>query len=74
MAKTKCKTVQKTEIVRTTEMYTKDLLGILNLDDTHQKVSIHVSVPGGGDWSNTDLDLEEYPLIITIVTTDVEEW
>ena len=26
---------------------------------------IYVAVPGGGDWSNTDLDINEHPVIIT---------
>ena len=26
------------------------------------EITITVYVPGGGDWSNTDLDVEEHPL------------
>jgi hypothetical protein len=33
--------------------------------------SVVVSVPGGGDWSNTDLDLNDHP--VTISWTVVED-
>lgn len=29
-----------------------------------EDASIAVWVPGGGDWSNTDLDLNEHPVVI----------
>ena len=32
---------------------------------------IFVRVPGGGDWSNTDLEIEDgRPLLATVVTTE----
>lgn len=33
--------------------------------------SFHVCIPGGGDWSNTDLDLKKHPVVI--VTEEVKE-
>lgn len=38
------------------------------------KVSVKFSVPGGGDWSNTDIEIsDENPITITIVKTDDTE-
>jgi hypothetical protein len=33
--------------------------------------SCHVNIPGGGDWSNTDLDLEDHPIVV--VTEETKE-
>lgn len=32
-----------------------------------------VRVPGGGDWSNTNLDLADHPLQVKVVTKEQEE-
>jgi hypothetical protein len=31
---------------------------------------IQITVPGGGDWSNSELDLNEHPVVITWTTRD----
>lgn len=47
----------------------KDLLRVLRAamvcdltENVTAKVTVHV--PGGGDWSNTDLDIDECPIIV----------
>lgn len=34
-------------------------------------VKVWVEVPGGGDWSNEDLDMAEYPVHVLVTTTVV---
>jgi hypothetical protein len=56
-------------IVKTTQMVTmclngKDLSKLLNLPDNATNIQIAVRVPGGGDWSNTDLDLMQENIIV----------
>lgn len=33
-------------------------------------VRLYVDVPGGGDWSNTDLDVEDHPVKFTVEWTE----
>lgn len=49
----------------------KDQLRRLLVDADAKSVSVelHVRVPGGGDWSNTDLDLHEYPVQCVVTWT-----
>lgn len=57
------------------ELRREDIIGLLR---THwaktrlglplipEKAKVYVSVPGGGDWSNTSLDLDaDIPLVVT---------
>jgi hypothetical protein len=57
-------------------------LGISKVDDIQSatksrrtNIDIFVRVPGGGDWSNTNLDIESHPLIVEIeeITSEQEE-
>lgn len=57
-------------------------LGISKPDDVQSAtksrrtiIDVFVRVPGGGDWSNTNLDIESHPLIVEIeeITSDQEE-
>lgn len=45
------------------EMISQELAA-QGLDRLPPDTYIYVQVPGGGDWSNTDLDLSEYPVEI----------
>jgi hypothetical protein len=37
-------------------------------------ISVQFDVPGGGDWSNTTLDVgEAYPLRVTVSNTEITE-
>ncbi len=69
----------KTSLVRTEDRYefTRDeVIGALRLagllptlapfDPTTEEVDAFVRVPGGGDWSNTNLDLTDHPLVVTV--------
>jgi hypothetical protein len=67
----------------TTRQHTMTVTGEELLDAINQEIKamgktslprdaeIIVNVPGGGDWSNTELDLREYPVIVK--WTEVEE-
>lgn len=46
---------------------TKELRILLGLRPEDQ---LWVSVPGGGDWSNTGLSLDEHTLMYSITTVD----
>jgi hypothetical protein len=43
--------------------------GWLPLSEASSVEHCHVRVPGGGDWSSTDLDLEDRPLIVVVKET-----
>jgi len=62
----------KTTIVETTtkhrlELTNVEIIEALRKDDycIPKDANVFVRVPGGGDWSNTDLDLTDQPLVIT---------
>lgn len=64
----------ETQIIRLTEYDIINLLiehGIILSDSPPQRnkdLKVHVEIPGGGDWSNTDLDIsKDHPIIVTVV-------
>lgn len=66
-------TVTTTE---TTYAFTRDdviealsAIGKLPLSDASHVQHCHVRVPGGGDYSNTNLDLEDCPVVIVVKET-----
>jgi len=47
-----------------------DTKGILSKNqEAPQSLKIFVDVPGGGDWSNTELCIQDAPLVIEITNT-----
>lgn len=42
----------------------KDIVKLLNLPANATNIQVIVRVPGGGDWSNTDLDLMRENMIV----------
>lgn len=62
----------KTETVTTYKLTEKDLLEML-IDtgkiDKRDSVKIYFQVPGGGDYSNMALDIDEHSPIILTVTS-----
>ena len=66
-------------ITRTVTEKTTTTEKVFSADDVRKALglpegaSLFVRVPGGGDWSNTELDLDTHPLEATIVTTSREE-
>lgn len=40
---------------------------------TDVRVTVYVYVPGGGDWSSTELDVEDHPVKFRATWTDVKE-
>lgn len=51
------------------------LLGVLKTAfDIPENAKLHVRVPGGGDWSNTDLTIgEDVPLVLTFTKREVRD-
>jgi hypothetical protein len=65
-------TMQKTTSRRTLRLTREDMLQALRLLGVEisedASVTIRMHVPGGGDWSNTDLDVDdENPIEVTIL-------
>ena len=63
---------KKTTVVETTtkhrlELTSVEIIEALRKDDycIPKDADVFVTVPGGGDWSNTNLDLEDVPLVLT---------
>lgn len=44
-------------------------IGKLPLSEASRVTHCHVRVPGGGDWSNTNIDLEDYPVVVVVKET-----
>lgn len=72
----------RTQVTTTTdvriELDADALLGVLKTAfDLPDNAKLHVRVPGGGDWSNTDLSIgngdEGVPLILTFTKREVRE-
>jgi hypothetical protein len=66
----------KTDSNRMIEVSKKDIIdallqtGIIKANEEGGQIDMYVPVPGGGDWSNTNLDIDkDCPLIIDIKTT-----
>lgn len=66
------RTPKKTTVVETTikhrlELTSVEIIEALRKDDYNipMHADVFVTVPGGGDWSNTDLDLIDQPLVLT---------
>ena len=50
----------ETKVVTTTnkQLDTVDILQLLGLPEGARNIKVWVDVPGGGDWSNTSLDVD----------------
>ncbi len=48
-------------------------IGALPGDGSATITQAYVRVPGGGDWSNTNLDLCDHPLIVTTEDTKITQ-
>lgn len=50
------------------EVTGKDLIELIAQGTTHKKIPLNarveVMVPGGGDWSSCELDINDHPIII----------
>ena len=62
----------RTITVETTHQVTvgrDDLLKMVGVPENATNVQVYVYVPGGGDWSSTNLDIEkDCPVIVTYKT------
>lgn len=70
-------TITETTITRTLKVGKAGLLAMVNhhlgsFDQIPDNAEVFVTVPGGGDWSNTNLDIDDHSVEIvwTITTTD----
>lgn len=68
---------KKVEITREDilELVHKKMGGMIGIDITKpmkdDKIEVFVKVPGGGDWSNTNLDIDENnPIVVDVQYTD----
>lgn len=47
--------------------------GVIARRDESTSVEAWVRVPGGGDWSNTNLELDQHPVVIKITKQTTKE-
>jgi hypothetical protein len=73
MIELKIKTQVTTRRAHRVEITRKDLVEFMKKlgYDLPRDASIYVNVPGGGDWSNTSLDIDkETPVVVTWATVE----
>ena len=74
-APSKARTVVTTTTDVRIDLDHEALLGVLKTAfDIPENAKLHVRVPGGGDWSNTDLTIsDDVPLVLTFTKREVRE-
>lgn len=66
--------VLRSVTTRTTQNYVITAEEIRKALDLPKDAKIFVQVPGGGDWSNTDLEIDsDTPLRATVTTTTTDD-
>jgi hypothetical protein len=67
-------TTKTTTVLKLTEKDIIEFLEFKNIALKNKIVAVEFRVPGGGDWSNTTLEISEnYPIFVKIEGSTVEE-
>jgi hypothetical protein len=73
--KTQTKTI--TNVTKTITLTGKDIAKLfsdsIDIDLKNVKYICQFSVPSGGDYSSCVLDVDEYPIVLTLIETTVKE-
>ncbi len=65
---------KSTVVVRRFELSSDDILKLLKLTNMTGVATVQFCVPGGGEWSNCEIDItEDHPIIVTVTNRTDEQ-
>jgi len=68
------KTAETREVKERIELNYEDILEYLSfkgvIESAPQSMEVFVDIPGGADWSNTELRIQDSPVVIEITNFD----